>query len=521
MTVVNGTTSRRTSNYAFYFNYTVTNDDVNKRHVVTVNAYLNCISWDFETSVANSWVHINIGGTVYNRAAAGINCNQYAVPHTYLLYGYTAYIPYSTSAQSVYLRAYTDDLYVSGNGPGVCNAATTISIPAKYSTAGTLAAAAVDEEEIGLTLSGLATNVGYTRTLKWYYKKSTDSAYTLAATTTIASNSTASSVTNNIAGLNPGLAYSFKVDVYDGTTLLYTKTVSSNTSAMAGTLAASVIRSQYVYLSLGSLNNAISYGRSCKLYCKKSSATTYTLVSESTIPDGSSEITLFAANLSPATDYDFKADIYRDTVLIGTKTVAAVHTLDLSSGIPKASLVRLAHLPLTTQIRVYWTCYEMETGTTFKITHTPSGGSMVEGSEITAPPSSGYTDINVGTIEADTTFAVTVRSYQTGAEGMQETDPLSVIVYDGFNWDSDKVQGEAFQVTAAEWNRMVDCIIAKYNPTISQANRTLIQANQGSKITNEAFNLIQGYVGITGNSKDDGDPITASELNAIKTAINS
>ena len=167
MATINGTTSRRTSNYDFYFVYTVTNDDTNKRHVVNVKAYLKCISWDFETSVSDNWVYIEIGSTKYTRPAAGINCNQYALPHTYLLWEKTAYFAYSNVARSVHLHAYTDDLYVAGHGPGECNAVTNIEIPAKYATAGTLAAADVDEEEIKLTLSGLNTNVGYTRTLKW------------------------------------------------------------------------------------------------------------------------------------------------------------------------------------------------------------------------------------------------------------------------------------------------------------------------------------------------------------------
>ena len=94
MATIYGTTSRRTSNYDFYMTVTQTNDAENKRTAVTVKAYLKCISWDFETAVVNDWVHIQIGGTTYNMPAAGINCNLYALPHTYKLWEKTRYYAY-------------------------------------------------------------------------------------------------------------------------------------------------------------------------------------------------------------------------------------------------------------------------------------------------------------------------------------------------------------------------------------------------------------------------------------------
>jgi len=152
-------------------------------------------------------------------------------------------------------------------------------------------------------------------------------------------------------------------------------------------------------------------------------------------------------------------------------------------------------------------------GTTYKICYEEEGQAQVEGAAITAPPTTGYSDITVGTITANKTLAITIKSYMTGATGNKETDPLDVDIIYSFEWDSEKVQGEECEITANEWNRLLRCVNAKFT-------KTLPLITQGQALDNELFNDVQDAMGITGNEQSNWDTISATELNALQTAVN-
>ena len=517
MPTINGTTSRRTSNYDFYFVYSVTNDNANKRHIVNVKAYIKCISWDFETAVADPWVHIRIGSTTYNRSAAGINCNQYSLPHTYLLWEKTAYYDYSTSARSIYLRAYTDDLYVAGHGPGVCNAATTITIPARYSTSGTITGTALSESTAKVVLSGLPTAVGFTRTIKWYYKQSNASAWTLFDTTTVSGTSTTSSITKQISLLTPSTAYNVKAMIYDGTDLIVEKTGSVTTNAMAGTMSIWAGATRYAFAILSGLADT-GYERTAVLHIKKSTDTEYVLSTTVTIASGAQGARLQTRAILPGTEYNFKLNVYRGTVLLKSFTGTAT-TLFTSASIPNAVILNAEATPFTNQVRVYWDCFEATPETSFKICYQHEGGSQVEGSLITSLPTERYTDITVGTITENVAVAITIKSYNTGMAGNAETDPFNVDIIKTFEWDTPKVQGEPFDMTADEWNMLLYCVRVK-KAVPSTAPLFNMRAVAGTPFDNTMFNLVRTALEISGTAKADWDPITAADLNAIVTAIN-
>jgi len=46
-----------------------------------------------------------------------------------------------------------------------------------------------------------------------------------------------------------------------------------------------------------------------------------------------------------------------------------------------------------------------------------------------------------------------------------------------------------------------------------------VTAKAGETLENTVFNLMQTGLGITDNAKDDADPVTAAELNALVTAL--
>ena len=97
-----------------------------------------------------------------------------------------------------------------------------------------------------------------------------------------------------------------------------------------------------------------------------------------------------------------------------------------------------------------------------------------------------------------------------------------------FAWDTPKVQGEAFGVTASEWNRLIDKVKEFHEYVHGAYNSTgypMEYVEQGDIFYAERFNEVRYAIGSlysTGiQDKVSGDPITAADLNKIVDSLNS
>lgn len=146
----------------------------------------------------------------------------------------------------------------------------------------------------------------------------------------------------------------------------------------------------------------------------------------------------------------------------------------------------------------------LEPGTTYSITATIHYSST---------PTSGV----------DSTITVS-GSFTTEAEPEPEPEPDPRPAY--FSWNTAKTSGEKFNLTASEWNSLMDnindvrtwCGHSQYGYTSASSGATFT-----ALIYNQAVNAINGISKYSGSlsSVSSGDKIYASQLNALSAAINS
>lgn len=97
---------------------------------------------------------------------------------------------------------------------------------------------------------------------------------------------------------------------------------------------------------------------------------------------------------------------------------------------------------------------------------------------------------------------------------------------DYFEWTNSKSSNKSFNVTAEEWNRLIDTVIAvhEYMGEYNESAYPMTKVEKGEPFYADYFNEVRfaiGSVYSTGLSdKSSGDPIKASDLNQLVTSIN-
>lgn len=106
------------------------------------------------------------------------------------------------------------------------------------------------------------------------------------------------------------------------------------------------------------------------------------------------------------------------------------------------------------------------------------------------------------------------------------TDEADIVI-SHFSWDTAKISGEACEVTASEWNRLIDKITEVYTAlgwSNYQDTYPITKVSKGQTFYAERFNEVRAAIGnlySTGISdKKKGDTIKASDLNQLVTSLN-
>lgn len=106
------------------------------------------------------------------------------------------------------------------------------------------------------------------------------------------------------------------------------------------------------------------------------------------------------------------------------------------------------------------------------------------------------------------------------------TDEAEVAI-EHFAWDTVKTSGKSFNVTASEWNRLIDKVTEVYTflgwPNY-QDTYPITKVTKGGIFYAERFNEVRAAIGnlySTGiSTKSKGDIITAADLNQLVTSLN-
>lgn len=272
MAKVTGAVGQNKSKYKFYIEYSTSFNNSTMKWTVKCTAYLEVDHWTYE---GNTRHPLYIGGNkVDSRYDYNKSCSSNNGVRSFKIASGTKTYAASTSARSVKMTANLN-APSGGYGPGVCKVSKTISLPAKLSSAGSISFSNVTSHSCTVKASGLATGLGYTRTVKFYYKLSSSSAWTLIGSNSVASGS--SSVSRLRGALLPGRTYNFKYEVYaPNGTLMKTCSSSVTTATDPFTLSLSAKTGTSVSVRINGLDSNVGYARTLHGYYKKKTDTVWT-----------------------------------------------------------------------------------------------------------------------------------------------------------------------------------------------------------------------------------------------------
>lgn len=152
------------------------------------------------------------------------------------------------------------------------------------------------------------------------------------------------------------------------------------------------------------------------------------------------------------------------------------------------------------------------------------------GANVTSTSYTTFTGLTPGTeyeVEYEIIFSSTKEGLLDQAVYGSKTVYTDEAAIEPFSWDTAKTAGNSFNVTASEWNRLIDKITEVYTylgwPNY-QDTYPITKVTKGGIFYAARFNEVRAAIGnlySTGISdKSKGDIITAADLNQLVTSLN-
>ena len=377
-----------------------------------------------------------------------------------------------------------------------------------------IAGAVNSQAKLTATLSGIPGSVGYARTICWYRNGS------LVATTSVAGTATATSYACAFTGLLPSTTYTLKAEIRDGGssgTVLSTKSVSLTTSAETGALELDA-KATYITVDVSGMFDTPNYTRSIEVYIKKSEASEYDLAK--TLEGQGTSVSTNITGLASNESYDVQVLIKSGTTTLLTLEDSTETPTDTSL-IPTGIIENVSQKLGTRECTIEWLVDKSVAGTNFAIqAKTEAESEWTTLATLAAVESPKVVIAHDGNV--DMVFRVASWNYDVVDEVVNYSDEYVFYVRDDFVWDTDKVKGAPFIITASEWNRLIEYVVARnadLGITVSPA-----PARSGDPITAEAYNIMKNAINNispTGVAdKRRGDAITAADIDKLRTAVN-
>ena len=504
--------SQNSSKFTFVVNTSVVADDANQRWIVTSVAVLTVKVWKFMvTNGTNYKITVNNGssgaGYIYNGVYYGNNKSNVE----YELAKVTSYYPYSFTSRTVNISASSNGTISSGGyGPGRLSYSTRVTLPAKYSSEGSLSCESITQAQATIKLSELPSKTGYIRSITWY------NGNTSKGITQIAETTPSTSFSKTITGLLPNTTYTFKAVVKAGSTTLATKTATVTTPAETGSLSLTP-NTTYITATVAGMFDNPNYTRTVKFYIKERESKDYTLHASRVIQSTSGEINI--TGLISNEDYDVKVEICNGSTVLKSLSDNAT-TIKDTSLIPVGVITNIVQKLGTRELTISWNADKVIAGTTYVIEckkETESEWTTLETlasieSPIVVTSPAGNEDMqfrikSTNISVADTTMYSAVYDFY---------------VRDDFAWDYPKEIGDPIIITANEWNRLNEYVMAKRR----QAGKALVIpiVLKGDPVTADIFNATRNAIEeltSTGVSeKASGEGISIEDIDKLRIAIN-
>lgn len=430
--------------------------------------------------------------------------------------------------------SYQFKVELSGSG-GYLNSVTTSANTLQAS--GNLAVDNIGESSVTLILSGLTNAIG--RTIKWYYKKATDTEYTLAGTTSMTSS--ASSVSKVISGLVNETAYNFKAEIYDADDTDYVigvKTAVATTQRQVAIMALAGATSVSLRVKLIDMETNVNYDKYIYWYIKRATDANFTEAGHDvvTADSGISTISrlftgLVSSTLNPdgtvnEVQYDVRAVIKKNDTTTMTTLNKTFATSLRDSDIPQPTITEAIQVIGEKKAELWWEAPEhvesSEPYVKYDIMISTDGVQFDVHKTLTQPPQT-YSDVTFAAFDA--VYFVKIKAYPVStSDSYKESNIIRIVPTEEFDWETVAVGNECI-IKAEKWNLLIRYIrkrLADNNVTETYAMTT---AKKGQEVTSSAFNQLVAAcnafyeTGIT--EKSAGDAILASELLKLQEAVNS
>lgn len=522
MGTIKGDNSRCKNKFDFYIKYSVVSEPKNLRYKVTISAMLDIVRWKFDSSLPET-VTVSIDGSKssekYPNGMKNWGNNSSRVSKT--MHSYTKYFAYGASAQKIKLTAKTTDIESGGYGPGKCSASGTITLDAKFNGAGILSVDYAAEDSLRATLSGLPSKVGYERVIDWYCKLGTDSTYTKLQQTIISASSKTTSFSISRASLLSSRPYNFKAVIRAGGYMIATKTTTGTTAAT--TLRTNLTMGNIYGTMDAALKGSIGFTRVLSWYYRKSNENNYLLSHAITIPAsaGSTNYTHTFSGLLSNVSYQFKVVLKTGNTLLKEMEQAGTTIRD-ESLVPLPVLYEVSQKPGDKNIFIHWESPAHVNGTAYTIQYRRENlGAWVDLEPLDVFDGGSIVQVPGGNAE----YAFRVKSVNGIAVGVERYSEIIMgYIYDRFEWDTGKLAGQPFLLTAVEWNRFVAWVKARLEKNgIDSRKLNLKDVVQREEITSRDYNSATAGLNELGANVPfaaPGDSITAECLNVLKDQLN-
>lgn len=502
--------SQNSSKYTFTVDTTVSRDDANRRYKVVSTAKLTVKVWAFQPGPSYTITTKN-GDTATGTIKGGTMYGDNKSNKTYNLGTATAYYAYSASSRKVNITSSSSGSITSGGyGPGRLSYSGSTTLAARYSSAGKLTCTSKNQAQATVKLSDLPSKTGYTRSITWYNGKTSKGVTQIAGTTPT------TSFSKTFTGLLPNTTYTFKAVVKAGSTTLATKTVTVTTPAETGSLSLAP-NTTYIKASVASMFNDPNYTRTVKFYVKESGASKYTLHSSKKIQgtSGSVNITGLISNKK----YDVKVEICNGSTVLKSLSGSATTVKDTSL-IPVGIITNFVQKLGTRELTISWTADKTVAGTKYVIEckkeSESSWSTLKTLNDISSP-----TVVTSPAGNEDMQFRIKSSNSSVAGTTMY-SEVYDFYVRDDFVWDYPKEIGDPIIITANEWNRLNEYVMAKRR----QVGKALVipTVSKGEPVTADIFNATRNAIEeltSTGVSeKVSGEGISIEDIDKLRIAIN-
>ncbi len=412
----------------------------------------------------------------------------------------------------------------------VTTTANTLEVPGKLSVDN------IGESAVTLILSGLTNAIG--RTVKWLYKKSTDTAYVAAGTTELTSN--ASSVSKVVSGLINETVYNFKAEIYDANDsnhILGIKTAIATTQRQVAIMALESATSVSLRVVLRDMETNVNYDKYIYWYIKRSTDANYTDAGYDVVTadsGASSQSHLFTGLVSSTIGtsgelqeaaYDVRAVIKKDNAATMATLNGTYATTLRDSDIPKPVITEALQVIGEKKVELWWEAPEHVTSNEayvhYDIELSSDGEDYTLIRTVDQPPQD-YSEVQLPAF--DVKYYLRIKSYPDGGGTEAKlSNVVEVMLTEDFDWETVS-EGAPCVIRADKWNLLIRYIRKRLSDYGITSAYEMSRVKAGQVVTAYGFNQLlaacNAFYATGIASKQAGDAIRAADLLKLQEAVN-